>query len=268
MRETSLKPKSINLKQQNKSPLSGYYGGKYKMSNLICSMIPPHETYIEPFFGGGSIFFLKKKSPVEIINDKDILLYVFWKTCKSIGYKLSNLLKETSFSQEDYDYSKKLLKDYKNNSEEDIAKQVFINLNTSFSNQFKNSYRKKIHIKTIKNKAKIIEYVQYRMKNTSIKNDCGINIINKNKENDKAFFYIDPPYPEADQRYNCKFSIKDFKCLLQSLEKIKGKFLVSCYLKDWMIMGKNWNVRSHKVFCYGDNQKKKQKRTEALIYNF
>jgi len=33
------------------------------------SLIPAHQKYNEPFFGGGAIFFAKRPANVEFIND-------------------------------------------------------------------------------------------------------------------------------------------------------------------------------------------------------
>ncbi|GAB4525742.1 MAG: hypothetical protein Tsb0014_05350 [Pleurocapsa sp.] len=38
-----------------------YPGGKFYARKLILEYIPPHSNYIEPFAGGGSIFFAKNK---------------------------------------------------------------------------------------------------------------------------------------------------------------------------------------------------------------
>ena len=42
------------------SPLR-YAGGKFYARKLILEHIPNHTSYIEPFTGGGSIFFAKRK---------------------------------------------------------------------------------------------------------------------------------------------------------------------------------------------------------------
>ena len=34
-------------------------------------MLPPHTRYFEPFFGGGSMFFRKRKAECNVINDLD-----------------------------------------------------------------------------------------------------------------------------------------------------------------------------------------------------
>jgi DNA adenine methylase len=60
-----------------KTPIS-YYGGKQKMIPHILPLIPEHKIYVEPFFGGGAIFFAKEPSKIEVINDIDKRVYNFW----------------------------------------------------------------------------------------------------------------------------------------------------------------------------------------------
>jgi DNA adenine methylase len=38
-----------------KTPIT-YWGGKQQLTAKILSLMPPHERYNEPFFGGGAIF--------------------------------------------------------------------------------------------------------------------------------------------------------------------------------------------------------------------
>ncbi len=64
------------------SPLA-YYGGKSKLAPTIVSLFPPHKTYVEPFFGGGSVFFAKPPSAVELINDLDGDLINFFRVARN-----------------------------------------------------------------------------------------------------------------------------------------------------------------------------------------
>ena len=61
-----------------KTPVS-CYGGKQKLATKICSLIPEHTLYSEPFIGGGAIFFAKEPSPVEVLNDTNKELMNFYK---------------------------------------------------------------------------------------------------------------------------------------------------------------------------------------------
>ena len=61
-----------------KPPIS-YYGGKQNMLSELLPLIPKHESYIEPFFGGGALFFAKTPSPLEVINDTNQLMINFYR---------------------------------------------------------------------------------------------------------------------------------------------------------------------------------------------
>lgn len=51
-----------------KPPIT-YYGGKQKLIKHLLPLIPEHNLYAEPFFGGGALFWAKEPSNVEVIND-------------------------------------------------------------------------------------------------------------------------------------------------------------------------------------------------------
>ena len=44
-------------------------GGKGLMIKKLSKYIPAHRCYLEPFFGGGSLFFAKPQCAIETIND-------------------------------------------------------------------------------------------------------------------------------------------------------------------------------------------------------
>ena len=58
-------------------------GGKSKSVKNIVPIIPKHKTYVEPFFGGGWVFFSKEKSKVEILNDINGDLINFYNVIKT-----------------------------------------------------------------------------------------------------------------------------------------------------------------------------------------
>lgn len=41
------------------SPTLKYPGAKWSIAQWIINMMPPHHSYLEPFFGSGGVFFFK-----------------------------------------------------------------------------------------------------------------------------------------------------------------------------------------------------------------
>ncbi|GAB1462148.1 DNA adenine methylase [Pedobacter sp.] len=68
-------------------PIIKWTGGKYREFALFNNYIPSFERYIEPFFGGGGVFFaLQPKTPA-IINDKSADLIRFYQQISQPTFK-------------------------------------------------------------------------------------------------------------------------------------------------------------------------------------
>lgn len=91
-----------------KPPLT-YYGGKQKLVPHILPLIPKHNLYCEPFFGGGAVFFAKEPSRVEVINDLDGNLITFYRVLKNNFGKLRKEIQATLYSREDHHGAKIVL---------------------------------------------------------------------------------------------------------------------------------------------------------------
>ena len=53
------------------------------MLGIILPMIPEHKIYVEPFFGGGAVFWGKEPVRVEFINDHNGEVINFYRVLKS-----------------------------------------------------------------------------------------------------------------------------------------------------------------------------------------
>lgn len=60
-----------NTLDKTPRPVLKYPGSKWKTADWIISLMPPHKSYLEPFFGSGAVYFKKPPSRIETINDMD-----------------------------------------------------------------------------------------------------------------------------------------------------------------------------------------------------
>ena len=262
------------MRNENKSPLSGYYGGKHRLARKIISLIPKHSTYIEPFFGGGSVFFLKKISNKEIINDKDNQLYRFWKVCKENTYDLYKKLKNITSFKKEHERSVKVLKGEEDAENEiDFASCFMINISHSFNGVKNDSFFLRNNnirdsIRQWRGKVSLINNMILRLKDVDIYNKDAAWCIKK-FDSDKSFFYLDPPYPGTNQKHYSGYSIDNFNNLCSVLSNMKGKFILSCYLKKEMKISPYWKIEEI-TSCRGLHNSKRRKiiRKEALIRNY
>ena len=257
------------------TPLS-YYGGKNLIAGWIVSKFPKSYskmTYIEPFFGGGAVYFYKKPSKLEIINDIDKNLILFYKILKTEYQKLYKRLNENLITEDVFLKSLEILKNPKNYSDFDRAFAYFIRNRTSFMGRrqiFGTNHRDVIIIKNILLNLKIFSN---RLQKTAILNRSAFSVITNSYENKTdVFFYLDPPYPNTDQKFYTgqKFTQTTFENLMYVLRQSKHKFLLSCYEKNipnnipknWTIFYKKTNIQTKfkTVKCTD--------RVECLIRNF
>ena len=84
-----------------RSPIK-WFGGKGHMQAKLLPLLPAHREYIEPFFGGGSIFFAKPPAKVETINDLDSAVMGFFRVLRDQPEEFLRLARLTPYSRELY----------------------------------------------------------------------------------------------------------------------------------------------------------------------
>lgn len=202
-------------------PAFGSPGGKFFMAGQLVRLIPEHKTYVEAFIGGGSLFYRKKPSEKEVINDldKDVafchrfmqgcdeaamaeLKKKNWKISKALFHKLKNTLHEEVSDPERF-YRITMLKAYSDAGEM-----------SSYDD------RKDGHTLKIMDR---VPRCKERLKGVTILNQDYREVIKKYDGQD-TFFYLDPPYPKADMNWKNMPKQEEIE---ETIKSIKGKFLLS-----------------------------------------
>ena len=200
------------------SNIVGRVGGKSKLKKLIVDKYFPEDyesmVYVEPFVGGGSIFFYKNPSVVEVINDLDTSIYTIFNGAKKYNHNDIAIVL-------DGDYTKDEFNAIKNTNPTDefglFCKQYFLVRRSIMSlGEVWNQYRTKMIVK--------LEGYKERLEDVIIYNTDYKELITK-YDSDESFFYLDPPYENSSGCY--KHHIIEMNNMYDLLSNIKGKFLLS-----------------------------------------
>lgn len=262
-----------------------YYGGKQLMAKQIVSLIPDHKIYCEPYFGGGAVFFAKRKSYLEVINDTNNKLITFFSVLRDDYRSLNRIISDTLHSEAIH----KAAKDIYNGragtvTDLELAWSVWVVTNGSFGGNIHGGWKwcngnsgshSGIYLRG--KREDLSNEMHDRLKETQISCRDAIKVIS-DRDTSETVFYLDPPYPGCVQGHYFGYSITDLIQLLDLLQSIKGKFILSNFWSQtlkWYILKNNWQVMSFtsqmKVANLGARQRRtsfKKTKTEILVMNF
>lgn len=219
------------------------------------------ERYIECFGGGGWVLFgmpdnIRSTYDLEVYNDVNSNLtnmfqcvrYKPLEFIKELGFlplhsrvefeairdhlskeKVTDLLIDDLyhnaeyFSEEEMAELEKII--YRNHSELDVqqAADFFKLIRLSYASGCVSFSSRPFNIRKC---LSTIWEASYRLSNTVIENKSFDKLINQ-YDRDGAFFYLDPPYYEAESFYEAAFGLEDHIHLHEVLSRTKGKWLLS-----------------------------------------
>jgi len=236
-------------------------GTKKDIATKLINLFPEHLLYVEPFIGGGAIFFKKEPSLIEVINDLDGDVYNTYRTIKKSSLTKDDFRKDLNNLEaikEFFDKPVETVADY-------LTRQRIKYCNGFGSNPVIKSkfiYQKSNPYLVLKD----IEKYEKRLENVKIHNQSYEKTIN-DYDSEDTFFYLDPPYMDSIKLY--KHGDFDFEKLARKLRNIKGKFLLSIndnpYIRD-VFFGFN----AETIVIKSKNQKGigSKDRPELLISNY
>lgn len=255
-----------------KPPIS-YYGGKQRMARHIIGLIPPHTAYVEPFAGGGAVFFAKPPSKIEVLNDLNGNLVNFYRVLKTETDSLYAMIDATLYAVSEHTRACEIYRGTVDADPITKAWATFVVCNWSFANRpdgtggFARSLKRgsSSHIVTA-SKLKDFHNSAERLKNAVIENSDALEVIKK-WDSPGTLFYCDPPYVGAEQRYLNKFTQSQLDCLCDVLNNIEGSFILSGFHENAASTG--WNSVDFSVnsgVCNGINGARNSRKREHLWF--
>lgn len=260
-----------------------YAGGKFYARKLILEHLPPHITYIEPFAGGGSIFFAKPKVADNWLNDIDPDLVNCYLHIRDFPKELIEGLDGEEATKERHAYYKN---EFEPRSDLDRAIRWYYLNRTSYSGIMKMQncyfgYGDKYSMRP-ENWGRNILRTSEKLQGVKLTILDFEDVINEAE--DGTFLFIDPPYFNADQdKFYAHSFIKENhyrlqECLAQNNERFK--FLITydnsseireLYNWTFAMYDKEWNYTINRTDDQKNGTSKKGSRykgKEVFILNY
>lgn len=267
-----------NEQQTMRSPISSYYGGKASLVHRILPLIPEHSTFIEPFFGGGSVLFSKEPSKGEIINDTNDAVINFFKVLKNNFDKLKKKVDATLYSRTEYKVALTMYKAPHLFNSIQRAWSFWVLTALGFSGTIGSfSYDKDCSkARTLKNKRLRFnnKELSERLSTVQIENTDALKVL-KSRTTKNSFAFIDPPYLSgADQGHYSGYTEEEYIKLLDLLsDNYQGKFLLTTYDSDLLtqyVKKNNWyQIKIEKpLTAYKSVGGKRKKKVEVFTANY
>ena len=232
-------------------PILKYPGAKWRTASWILSHIPPHESYLEPYFGSGGVFFNKPPARVETLNDLDGNVVNFFRMCRERPDELADALRLTPWAREERDAAYVPAGD-----ELERARRFAVMCWQTFgafprkSNGWRHTTGKHCdggpdNPKLWAHLPECIVEASKRLLEAQIENRPALEVIARHN-GPEVLIYADPPYMRdtrtaSGDAYHHEMTDADHEMLLRALMAHKGVVILSGYdsglyndmLRDW-----------------------------------
>lgn len=264
-------------------PPISYYGGKQSMVKDILPLIPEHNSYVEPFVGGGAIFWAKPPSKLETINDRNRALIRFYRILRDDPETWARACDEPYSRAVFCDY-REILRNHEEHSDLEVAVAFAVCSGQCFGGGIEKGWGFDVigdtscTTKWINKKAEYSTNASlYKERLSLVQIECNDALqVVKTYDRPHTFHYLDPPYINTDcNAYEGKYTPADYEALLQLLATIQGKFMLSCFPTDLVqdyASQHGWVIRSfEKRMCANAKSQAKtgyKTKAELLVMNY
>lgn len=250
-----------------------YPGGKKRIAPWIVGYMPPHHSYLEPFFGGGAVLFEKQPARIETVNDMDGDVVNFFRVIQNTESRkhLQEWLAYVPYARQVYDES------FLQEPENPIERAGYFAVRSMQSHGFrlteKCGWKKDVHgreaayaVRYWNELPEALAVIAARLKGVQIEHKPALELIQAfNYPN--VLIYADPPYvlsTRTRKQYRHEMTDQDHIDMLKVLCASKAMVMLSGYdcglYQDYL---SGW--RKEQIPARAQNS---LPRTETLWMNF
>lgn len=241
----------------------GSQAGKTRLAARIVKMIPPHETYVEPFAGGAAVFWAKEPAEKEVLNDRDPEIAFAYRFIKGLTEEQLRRLRRYDWRRTRPLFQK--LKDSNPSDEVERFRKFYYLAKASFGESRQTFGNEGSDIDVEK-----LPAASERLKNVTILNQDFEPVVQRYDSVD-TFFYLDPPYPGRSFKGEFQFNLEDLDRLVKALKGIKGRFILSLGAEHRKYLPASWwtkKVLVRRMLWLPQTDKRLPPNYELLAANF
>lgn len=210
-------------------PAFGSPGGKFFVAGKLVALFPEHDRYIEPFIGGGSVLFRKKKTESEFINDKDEEIIFCYKLIQELADQQLEALRKMDWKTSKETFNK-LLTEYKESPEHNDPVYKFYRYTyikaASDAGEMR-SYDDRAEGEVMKLTERLMK-LKERLAGVKIENMDYKDFVKK-YSTESSFTFLDPPYPSAKMNWKWCPTQEEFEPFTKT---IPGKWMITYEVCD------------------------------------
>lgn len=212
-----------------------YPGSKWSIAQEIVSHFGEHYHYVEPYFGSGAVFFTKKPSPHEVLNDTNSALINFFRVLRDRTEDLCWALETTPWSREEYDIS-----DIQTGDPLEDARRFVVRIwqahasdlakKTGWKNRGVRQRARGMSVRWQRVPAELAE-LAWRLADAEIENRPAIEVMKRFAAKD-CLIYADPPYlpsTRTQKMYGHEMTEEEHIEMLEVLAAHPGPVVLSGY---------------------------------------
>jgi len=218
-----------SLEKKHLKPLIKWSGGKSDEIKLFKDHFPEnYDNYIEPFIGGGSVYFYLNPDKAIISDIHGELIDLYKSIADGKGKEIYEFMEQSPNDEETY---YKIRDKMETSHYLDRAKQFYYQRKTCFRGMLRYNKNGKFNIpfgryKTINYEELLNKDYEILLKNTEILNK-DFEYIFENYDNENNFMFLDPPYDSEFTDYGyCQFGKEEHKKLADLFKNTKIKCLL------------------------------------------
>ncbi len=227
--------------------IAPWFGGKRTLAPRIVSLMRPHRCYWEPFVGGISIVLVKPPAPMETINDlngeiTNLARVLASPACEDLYARLQRtVMSEQLHAEAAQRWKARGITPAPDVPDLERAYDYFLCAwlgrngvagTSSYNNGFCVRYTANggHAAKRFRSAVESIFDWHERLRNVTILNRDGFELLGRIEDEPKTVIYLDPPYVEKRAKYIHDFAPKDHRRLRESVERFrKAQVIVSYY---------------------------------------